>query len=270
MTIADEIKLMKNTIEMLQKTLNDMINKGSSKNEVKLVVEAIQEKQDILKGLSDKLKTMSKPLPEDGLWEKYTTHESTHYTDNKSDWAEEQKIEEFLNKCDIEKDYSNYTPTTSDCALNSFNDIQFHMKYEGIHDEISNRNWVRSNMFLIKWPDKESPVREYDFIGFHEDSSTKSIIITAKDFTIKQPDGTFVFSKYLKDLREVSNLGPIKIEYLNGYGDMMYGEEYNGCNIEEVKRSAMSYNLNDVVIVEFRVFYDSKKFYDTTTKEEKD
>ena len=51
---------------------------------------------------------------------------------------------------------------------------------------------------------------------------------------------------------------------------MMYGEEYDGCKIEEVNRSALSYNLDDVVIVEFRVFYDSKKFYDTTTKEKKD
>ena len=267
MTITDEIKLMKNTIEMLQKTLNDMINKEASKNEVRLVVEAIQEKQDILNGLYEKLKITSNPSPEDGLWEKYTAYKPTHYTADKSDWAEEEKIEEFLNKCDAEKNYSNYTPITSDYASNSFNDIQFHMKDEDIHDEISKRNWVRSNMFLIKWPDKKVPVREYDFIGFYEDSATKSIIITAKDFISKQADGTFVFSKYLK---EVSNLGPIKIEYLNGYGDMMYGEEYDGCNIEEVDRSAMSYNLDDVVIVEFRVFYDSKKFYDTTTKEKKD
>lgn len=252
MTITDEIKLMKNTIEMLQKTLNDMIDREVSKNEVRLVLETIQEKQDILNDLYEDLRVASNSLPEKG---------------EENDWFEEKKIEEYLNKCDREKDYNQYNSKTSDCAPNTYNNTQFHMKDEGIHDEISKRNWVKSNMFLIRWSDKKVPVREYDFVGFYEDSDSKSIIITAKDFTSKQPDGTFVFSKYLK---EISKLDSIKIEYLNGYGEMMYGEEYDNCKIEEVHRSPMSYNLDGVVIVEFRVFYDSKRFYDTTTKEKKD
>lgn len=251
MTITDEIKLMKNTIEMLQKTLNDMIDREVSKNEVRLVLETIQEKQDILNDLYEDLRVASNSLPEKG---------------EENDWFEEKKIEEYLNKCDREKDCNQYNSKTSDCVLNTYNNTQFHMKDEGVHDEISKRNWVKSNMFLIRWSDKKVPVREYDFVGFYEDSDSKSIIITAKDFTSKQPDGTFVFSKYLK---EVFKLDSIKIEYLNGYGDLMYGEEYNDCRIESVNRSPMSYNVDGVVIVEFRVLYDSKRFYDTTTKEKK-
>lgn len=265
MTIRDEIKLMENTIEMLKKTLNDMVDRNANKNEMRLVLETIQEKQDILNGLQEKLKTTSNPPFEDGSWEMYAPHKSTYFTNNKNDFFDEEKVKEYLNKWDKEKDWNNYYKSKpSNYIRKTYKDLQFHMKDEDIHDEISKRNWVKSNMFLIRWPDQQVPVKEYDFIGFYENSGEKSIIITAKDFTTRHRDGTFVFSKYIQ---EVNNPGPIKIEHLDCYGEMMYGEEYSGCEIQEVNRSPMSYNLDDVVTIEFKVSYNSKRFYDTTTKE---
>lgn len=265
MTITDEIKLIKNTIEMLQNTYNDMIDRNAHKSEVALVLETIHEKQDILNGLYEKLRKTSNPAQEDGLWGKYTTPNQTYYTNYKSDSFDEEKIKEYLNKCDMEKDYSRYNQKPAYDALKAYNNLQFHMKDEDIHDEISKRDWVKSNMFLIRWPDQNTPVREYDFIGFYENSNEKTIFITAKDFTSKRREGTFVFSKYLKD---VSKPGPIKVQYLNGYGELMYGEEYSGCEIQEVNRTPMSYDSDGVVEIEFKVVYESKRFYDTTAKKE--
>ena len=264
MTITDEVKLMQNTIEMLQKTLNDMIDRKASKNEMRLVLETIHEKQDILNELNEKLKGQSNPLPENGLWEKYT-YKQPYYSTAKDNLFDEEKVKEYLNKCDIEKDRGYYKPKSPDRAPNRFNNVQFHMKDEDIHDEISKRNWVKRNMFLIKWPDKNAPVKEYDFIGFYENSDEKSIFITAKDFTSAQSDGMFVFSKYLK---EIFKPGTVKIEYLDCYGKMMYGEAYSGCEIKEVNRTPMTYNSDSVVEIEVKITYDNKTFYDTALKEE--
>lgn len=278
--------------EMLNKTLIEAIEKGSSEVTIDAIKEAIKDAEENIKTLRDWIEEKSnekescekvnysfyneikKPtLPrsvkakklfsikndldklENELKDLKPTNNS--FFDNIKKDTNSKKLDEVIKK-DLSSDYKPY-----DSPYN-------HLNYEDMYSETCKKlpvcspyeNVIQCNRFLVKFGTPleipEYYVRSVDFLY-----NNKELVITVFNF-IKENKRPIIAELLARKFnRDMTSEFTISIDYLDPTGVTLYTERYHNCHLVNVERDSVDYTRDDFNRILLTVSY-SDVTYETS------
>ena len=274
--------------EMLNKTLIESIEKGSSEVTIDAIRSAIKDAEENIKTLRDWIETktnekdeaskttyslyneIKKPtLPRsvkvkklfsikddlDKLENELKDLKSTNnsFFDNIKKDINSKKLDEVIKK-DLSSDYKPY-----DSPYN-------HLNYEDMYNEVCKKlpvtspyeNVIQCNRFLVRFGTPleipEYYIRSVDFLNCTSKYS-KELGITLFNFVKdnKRPIIAELLGRCNNN--NESSLFNISIDYLDPTGVTLYTERYHGCKIVNVERTTLDYGNDDFDKISLKISY---------------
>lgn len=278
--------------EMLNKTLIEAIEKGSSEVTIDAIKEAIKDAEENIKTLRDWIEEktnekescekvnysfyneIKKPtLPrsvkakklfnikndldklENELKDLKPTNNS--FFDNIKKDTNSKKLDEVIKK-DLSSDYKPY-----DSPYN-------HLNYEDMYNETCKKlpvcspyeNIIQCNRFLVRFGTPldipEYYVRSVDFLY-----NNKELVITVFNFIKENKHPIIAELLARKFNRDMTSEFSISIDYLDPTGVTLYTERYHHCHLVNVERDSVDYTRDDLNRILLTVSY-SEVTYETS------
>lgn len=231
------LKIKMSEYQMLNNTLIEMIERGTSEIGIDEIKGAIKETEDDIAALLKRIEDESNKEDKNVEYSFY-------------DGITKPKLAKSVKLASFVKDKS-FDGTKDENTTLKFLNTETNGKY--VSDIITN-----ANRFLVRFNGalniSEWLVKSVDFAP----SDRNELYITIQDHLATSSDGT----KYpiISQIRSRVNSSyepsfVICIEYLDRTGCTIYTERYHGCRISDVIRSSVSYDTDDFNTINFTVTY---------------
>ena len=209
-----ELKLSKLELDMLNRTYEESLEKGSYMDVRALRNECVEKSKHIF-DLEEEI--------------------NSYYTDLKS--QEPKKYKDEASECLTVTDYSPYNSNSVTCTHPELkNDLK--TEFDELLDELQTNlgKCTRNNRFLVHMLNIPS-----DMICSAEVYG-KKIIVQMYNFIndVNEP----IYAK-LGNIKENDRQFDITIEFLDSSGEVMYKEIYKDCRIDDINRSTLDYSSDD-------------------------
>lgn len=276
--------------EMLNKTLIEAIEKGSSEVTIDAIKEAIKDAEENIKTLRDWIETKTNEKDEASKTtysfyneiKKPTLPRSIKIERNKKLSEIKNNLDKLENELkDLKETKNNFfdgiKKSTSSKKLDEvikkdlssdykpYDSPYNHLNYEDMYNETCKKlpvcspyeNVIGSNRFLVRFGTPfeipEYYVRSVDFLNCTSKYS-RELGITLFNFVKdnKRPIIAELLEKYNND---ESSLFNISIDYLDPTGVTLYTERYHGCKIVNVERDSVDYGNDDFNKISLTISY---------------
>lgn len=276
--------------EMLNKTLIEAIEKGSSEVTIDAIKEAIKETEENIKALRDWIeeKTNEKESCEKVNYSFYNEIKkptlprsvkakklfnikndldklekelkdlkptNNNFFDNIKKDTNSKKLDEVIKK-DLSSDYKPY-----DSPYN-------HLNYEDIYNETCKKlpvcspyeNVIQCNRFLVRFG---TPLDIPEYYVRSVDFKSKHLVISIFNF-IKDDEHPIIAELLAKKFNgDMTSEFSISIDYLDPTGVILYTERYHHCHLLNVERDSVDYTRDDLNRILLTVSY-SDVTYETS------
>lgn len=233
------LKTKWNQLEMLNKSLKEMIEKDSTNEAIKTLRSAIDDTYDEMEDIKKELKKYSKKDKE-SLYDSISKHS--------------RKSKEISMYDSIKKDYGVYeTP---------YNKLNYEEEYAKAENNKLPLNGdtkiIKSSMFLVRFGNALN-IQEWLVKGVNISPFNNEIIVYVNNHLAKKKGKEYPI---LSEVFAQKSTFPISIDYLDPTGLVLYTERYHGCRIIEVDRSGLDYTSDDINSFGIRMTY-SEITYET-------
>ena len=258
--------------EMLNKTLLEMVEKGSSKESIKDMRNAIDETQNYIKNLQMDIEDME--LEEEKTKDSFYNHikkptlaKSIKLKKAKDEFKKTMEDgEEMLNKLTSFYDSINKMKKSDFAPYDTpYNKLGKEDKYAADSVKVEKNGSFYSpydeamsaNRFLVRFEGNVNVPEYYVRRVSFSPSDRKEIYVQIFDFLTE--DNRPIITEFNNQNMPFR----ISIDHLDPTGVVLYTERYHGCNVMEIMKSDLAYDLDEKSTMELRITY-SDVSYETT------